>query len=213
MASIPIIILIAIASHLLPILVGFKGRIHLLCIIPLVSFAFDVLITVLKRGMGINSQWLGNLFLPAEFILVSLLYQKYVLKARPSLFFLFMLCMCLGFIVHTSINSAAVLNKFGGSAFYFTYMLYSMLGFYMILKKQDVIHIERSWKFWTNVTFLLYASGDFFLLLFAGYLKKTYPDFYTALWQNVWLTLTIVKNLLLGIAVYYYNKSERLESS
>lgn len=94
----------------------------------------------------------------------------------------------------------------GGSFFAFTYILYSILGFYAILKEQKIIYLERSWFFWLNVAIIIYASGAFLLFLFKSDLVRINEKFYLKLWNNIFLILNTVKNLLLAVALYYYPK-------
>lgn len=97
----------------------------------------------------------------------------------------------------------------GTSIFAFVYIVYGILGFYSLLRKQDELFLDRSWFFWLNVALTMYASGTFLLFLFMDYLLSLDFDLFNKIWSSVFLTLNITKNLLIAVALYHYKPVAR----
>lgn len=97
-------------------------------------------------------------------------------------------------------------NEAGASFFSFVYILYGIAGFYDILSRQETPHLERSWFFWFNVAFLVYSSGSFLIFLLRQMVVLKNQEAYRAIWHYVFLSLNIFKYLLVGVALYCYEK-------
>jgi len=176
----------------------------LLWFYPLTGFAFDILVSIFKRiGSGGNG-WVSNLFVLTEFLILSFIYRKRVFP-NDRVFFLFTGALVLFFISTTFNTSLVRFNLFGASFFSFSYIVYGLLGFRSILKEKDIMALERYWFFWLNTAVLTYASGTFLLFLFRDYLWSVNEVFYKQLWNSLFLSLNIIKNLLLAVALYHYH--------
>lgn len=207
----PLLLILSILSPLVAIIAGFGTRKQtLLWYYPLTGFVFDVTISFLKRGLHMSHKWPANIFILAEFILISCIYRKHLFRSRKA-FILFVTGFSLAFTAHTLSYSLLEFNKTGSSIFTFIYIIYGIYGLYTILKKQDVIYLEKSWFFWLNVALIIYASGNFLLFLFRDYMVRENRELYLLLWKNVFLTLNIIKNLLLAVSLYRLSKEARHE--
>jgi hypothetical protein len=136
-------------------------------------------------------------FIVAEFLLLSFVYRKQIFKSR-LLFYILLTMLSSLFKIDTLSRSVAV------------YIAYAITGFYLMLKRQKVVHLEKSAFFWTNTAFLVYSSGSFLIFLLRDFMmqeEQTSKD-YAALWKTCFVALNICKNLLLSPAIYYINKTE-----
>jgi hypothetical protein len=202
-----LLLTLSVISPIPALVIGYKKRQTLLWIYLLVGFVFDVTLVILKRGYGINNAWAGNLFTLTEFIILSFLYKDYILKNKV-LFYFIISSLSLFFIVHTFGHSVLKPNKEGAGILAFVYILYSIAGFYTILKEQKVIFLDKHWFFWFNTAFLIYASGILFLFLFRDYLKEKNADLFGILWNYLFLSLNIIKNSLLAFAIYHFRRNK-----
>lgn len=191
----------SLLSPLVPIVAGWKTK-GILWLYVIVSLFFDVAVIFLKRGLHVPHHPVTNLFLLVEFALVSTVFKKQlgipgkafgVLTALPVLYFLF----------DTLRDNLYMreLNTVAGSYFYFIFIIFSLYGFYKIITKQEILLLEESPAYWINVTFLIYASGVCLLFVFKDYLKDNYPAIFATLWGIFFLSLNVIKNLILAIAI------------
>jgi hypothetical protein len=178
---------------------GIRERFSILWNYILISFLFDILISIfLKRVLHTSYGWAGNLFVIFEFILISIFYNKEVFKR--NWFYLVAAVPLIFFMVNTFWKGFEQFNFFGASIFSFIYILYGIAGFYHILKTQTEPLLEQSRFFWVNVAIIIYPSGNFLLMLFKDYLKDADELLLRGLWLNFFAILNISKNFLLGIA-------------
>ncbi len=194
------LLIISIFSYLVPIFWGIKNRFTLLWLYAVTGFTFDLLVTSLKRILHINYHWATNLFVLIEFILIAFLYKDKIYKQKLS-FLILNGSICCFFIITTLYKSLNELNTFGYSIFLFSYILYGIFGLLTILKKQEIVFLEKSSFFWMNVAFILYASGDFLSILFTDYAHKNAPELFVFLWSISFKVFNILKNLLLAKAL------------
>jgi hypothetical protein len=197
---VPILLIISILSPLIPLVVGIKKRFTLLWLYVITGFIFDCIVVVLKRGLHLNQSPATNLFVVIEFILVSILYKHKIIN-RTVPFYIFVFSLALFFVANTLSNTVYTFNTFGASFFSFSFIVYSISGFYVILSKQRVLFLEKSSFFWMNVAFIIYASGNLFLFLFKDYLRETNDEFFLMLWRSVFQILNISKNIFLALAL------------
>ena len=190
-------------SPLLPITIGFNKRNTLLWYYAIIGFAFDILFTVLMRfcfftGKELVTSVAQNTFLIVEFILISLYYQREILQKKYFYFFLIPVPV-LFFLASIIGKSNIALSFLGGSIFDFTCIFYAISGFYTLLKKQQVVFLDRSAFFWVNVAFLVYCCGNFFIFLFSEYLIQKDKEMSIKLWifHNI---LNIIFSILIAIS-------------
>ena len=183
----------------MPLIAGIKKRFSLLWLYVLTGFFFDILVSVLKR-MQMNRHGATNMFVLAEFLFISFYYKKKIFKSN-IFFYVFVLSLTLFFLCNTLAKSLKDLNTFGYSIFLFTFILYGIVGLYRILKEQKMLFLEKSSFFWANVAFILYASGNFMLFLFKDYLNEKDIIAFHLLWTVSFITLNILKNLILAISL------------
>lgn len=195
----------SLLSPLLPIVVGFKTRSSALWWYCLTAFCFDITGTLLKRVFLVNHLVVGNIFLVVEFLFLSFIFKRAVFGKRSLLFFVWLAGVVAVYAL-MSVRTFQTFNLTSASIFYFVYVIYVLLGFLYILKMSEVILLERSWFFWVCVAFGLYSSGDFLLFLFRNYIVENNSDLMSKLWTYLFLTSNILKNLLLGIAIYWHVK-------
>lgn len=193
-------VIISILSPLFPLIAGFRRRFTLLWLYVLTGFSFDLLITLIRRVLHWPHYLAANLFVLAEFLLVSFIYKDKIFK-KPALFYSFTGLLSLFFIATTYEKAVADFNTFGSSFFSFSYIIYGIAGLYTLLQEQKVVFLEKSSFFWVNVAFIIYASGNFLLFLFRYYLQENDLELYKLLWSTFFLSLNVVKNILLGIAL------------
>jgi hypothetical protein len=164
----------------------------------------------MRRVLEISHKWPANLFMLLEFILLSIVYREQIIKNK-KLFSLFVLAGSCLFVAHTITTSIMSFNMLGSSFFFFSYLVYGLVGLYTILKKQEVTFLERSWFFWLNVALIVYASGNFFIFLFRDYMIQVDQQLYLKLWNNIFLLLNIIKNILIAVALYHLKKQPARE--
>jgi hypothetical protein len=169
----------------------------------LTGLFFDVLIMILKRGLHVNHYWAANAFMLSEFLLLSFFYRRKIFKS-DRLFYFILLTLSLFFVADTLRRPVFTFNTFGCSIFYITYIGYSFAGMYALLREQKIMFLGSSYFFWANVAIIVYASGSFLLFLFRFYLLNRDIELLRLLWGTFFLPLNILKNIILGIALYKY---------
>jgi hypothetical protein len=192
-----------------PIIVLVAGRKYraLFWKYALTALAFDV-ISYTARHLGIVIPGWGNLFALVEFLFLISYYRKVI--DRKIVFN--MVCALLGifYVVHTlflrSYNQAIPFNRLsfnltGISVLYLFYITLAIIGFYKIVTGPLVDNIMRSSFFWVNVTFIIYASGVFFMFIFGDTIRSQDIALGAMLWSTIFCGLNITKNMLLAKAL------------
>jgi len=193
----------SILSPIIPLLVGIRNRVNLLSIYLLTALGFDIAISLIKRVFHVNIGIATNLFILAEFVLLSLIIRKNAFR-NNSVFIAIASLLALFFIAHTVWKSVFQVNITGASIFIFLYIIYGILGLYAILREQAVTFLERSGFFWFCIAVIIYASGAFLLFLFRDYIVAKDAQLFGRMWQTIFLCLNITKNLLLAPALKFY---------
>lgn len=193
----------SILSPLLPVIIGFRKKNTLLWFYALVGFSFDAASFLIRtydeqHNRTTNLSLAENIFLIFEFLLVSLYYRNHIYRnSRPFLILVFALIVL---YILCNINHYNVMFNFiGGTIFDFTCIIFAISGFYSLVKKREVVFLDKSPFFWVNVAFLIYCTGNFLIFLFAGYLQEKDKDFLTNLWifHNA---LNIIFSILIAIS-------------
>jgi hypothetical protein len=185
-------------SALLPIIAGVKRRTNLLWLYALVSFLFDVLINFVLRKLHLPFFWAGNMYLVAEFILLSLYYRQIIFYQRwwfvATTGFL-VACFIATFFVFGDIK----VNGIGACVFFFpTITVYTVLSMNKMIKEQKVLFLGKSPEFLADVAFVTFFPGFFFVLLFSTFFIN---HGHAAMLAVLWLfhdVLNISKNCFLA---------------
>jgi hypothetical protein len=196
------ILILSILSPLLPLAAGVKKRFSLIWSYCLVALLFDTTGTLLKRVFHVNHLWVGNIFLLVEFVLLSLLFRR-IVPVRRTVFYIWIAFVSAIYLL-LSRHTFWTFNLTSASIFSFLYILYSLAGYHSIVKEKETLFVERFWFFWLCSAIAIYASGSFLLFLFRNYMITKDPSLYLELWSLLFLSLNILKNLLLSIAIFYY---------
>ncbi len=153
-----------------------------------------------------NVSFAENIFLIFEFVLISLYYRNKVFKTN-TLFLLIMIALISLYIFSNVAKYSVMFNFIGGTIFDFSCIIYSVIGFYSLLRKREVIFLDKSPFFWVNVALLLYCTGNFLIFLFAEYLREKDKHFLINLWlfHNV---LNIMFSVLIAISFLKRNIEE-----
>ncbi len=194
-----ILLYASVLSAIIPIIVGIRKRNSLLWTYVAIAFLADVLQLILKRGLHLPHHPVANVFILTEFLLISYIYKDEIFK-NVKIFYGLVVLLSSVFVIGVFAQEETIfkMNTTGASFFYFTYIIYAIAGFFMILKKQQVLFIERSSFFWMNVALLLYASGNVLTLLFHNNLDE---KFFLFLWHIFFRVLNISKNVILAVAL------------
>lgn len=196
------LLLISILSPLIPIIAGFRNRSNTLWWYSICSILNDCMIPVIRKTLGAEISVSSNIFAICEFILLLFYYKNRVFR-RDTLFYFVLFVNIFLFLALTSSDTGwLTLNRLGISIFMIQYIGLSIAGFLTILRQQKIVFLERSSFFWSNVAILTYSSGAFFLFLFTIHITDS-EDWLALyrLWGTLFLSLNILKNILLGIAL------------
>lgn len=207
-----IIMYLSIFSPLLPLIVGLRKRTTLLWLYALAGFSFDIILIIVrdyctyKHITPPNLSLAENIFLVLEFVLISLYYRNKVF-IKSQLFIVVMAVLISLYILSNVTKYYAVLNLVGGTIFDFSCIIYAVIGFYSLIKKREVIFLDKSPFFWVNVALLIYCTGNFLIFLFGAYFQEKDKHFLINLWvfHNV---LNILFSVLIAISFLKRNIEE-----
>jgi hypothetical protein len=194
--------LASVLSPLIPIIAGRKNRSSFLWWYALASLLTELATFLIKSYLDPNNSIAGNLFEIAEYSLL-LLYFRNKVSLRDTLFYSLLVCGLTFFILTTSFDKGWFrLNRVGISTLVVVYIALSITGFYTMLKQKKIVFLEKSSFFWANVAILIYSSGSFFLFLSTSHITNSADKAaLTQLWGTLFVSLNILKNILLGIAL------------
>lgn len=196
-----LLLILSIVSPVFPILAGYKQyRGSLLWVYCLVALFFDLLIFTLRRIIHIGFLWPGNIFILLELFFLSYYLHQKIFRSFKTAHIPFIL-LSIFFVTSTLKKSVLVLNSSATSVFYLYYLALALAGFFSMIRNPKSSFIEKSSFFWANSSIFLYASGAFFILLFREAMSRSDNNTFTLLWGTLFLSLNILKNILLGIAL------------
>lgn len=206
-------IIVSALTPLLAILTGvFLRKKSLLWYYAIADFSFDMGIILLKRVWKTNYSLAGNIFFLIEFLFFAFAFRKRIFRNdREFTIVISVLLIC--YLVYTGIYHSPFEHHLMGAAVFFSipYILWSVLGFYSIMfqKNNRIISLEKSSFFWFNTALILYACGSIILFIFYDYLiaAKGNKEF-LSLWLIVFISVNILKNILLVPIIYFYKKEE-----
>lgn len=156
----------------------------------------------------------GNLFMILELCFITTYYRR-VFDRRILFNMLCLLLVCF-FIVHQLFlrpyDASVPYSRYrvdltAGALFYLLYIMLAIAGFYKLVTGPLIDNILKSELFWVNVTFLVYASGVFFMFVFAETIRKQDVALGAMLWSTLFCGLNITKNILLAKALYVHHES------
>lgn len=168
---------------------------------------------IMKRT-GFHIPGVENLFLVVEYCFISFYYIR--LFGVRSFYAIISLLLLVLFFTHTifarnndwsSAEHIFRVNLLAGSLFYLWYMISAMAGFYKLIRHPKEDFIEHSDFFWVNVAFLIYASGVFFIFLYAEIIEAQNYKMISLLWNYLFCSLNIIKNIFLAKALSVENGS------
>ncbi len=144
----------------------------------------------------------GNIFALIEFSCILFFYKSKVFR-KDTLFYIILVSGCLFFLVTTTWGLGWLkLNRIGISVFLIAYILLALIGFYTLIKTQQLSFVEQSPFFWANTAIFMFAAGAIFMFLAtANITTEADHKALVQLWATLFQTINILKNLLLGIAL------------
>ncbi len=159
-----------------------------------------------------NPHWYGNIFFAAQFVLVCGYFIQQLLPPRQqrgaaavvfaiTAFFLFFVSKSGFWKVHYQ----------AGAVLYGLLILPTLGGFYSIIRREELLRLERSPFFLFCAAFLLYVAGSCLILLFAPRFRTENYRFLVLIWGAVHNTLNILKNLAIARALYLYRLPEKTD--
>lgn len=207
----PIIYWLSIFSPVLPLIVGFYKRKTLLWFYALSGFSFDIFSLMVRtydahHHRTPNLSLAENIFMIFEFVLISLYYKGKIFKSS-KLFFAVLGTLISLYLLCNLTRYNVMFNFVGGTIFDFTCILYAIVGFYSLIRKREVLFLDKSPFFWVNIALLVYCTGNFLIFLFAEYLQKKDAAFLSNLWvfHNM---LNILFSVFIAISFLKRNNEE-----
>lgn len=167
-----------------------------------VLFLSIVVLVTLRYGFKSYSAYLlyNRFYLVAEFALISQFFVHNIRnpKLKKSVYFLIFIFFVFSiFDYFTSINQPFTYYPLALECILFPFII--LLFFYEKMKYSTKYAIYLSPAFWIAVAFLIFSTGNFFLFLFSKMLLQN-PE-YKKLYNDIYGTFTILKNILLCAAV------------
>lgn len=142
------------------------------------------------------------------------LFEKYFFKR--IVFVLFIAYVLFAFFDTLFFEQITVYPANIGFVYSLIIILYSLLFFFEIYEKGEVLYIERHPHFWINSALILYYSGTLLLGLFSNYLMYRIPKEKFIYLERIFSIMTIVFNVLvcIGLSIEaYQNRKVKTEKS
>lgn len=142
----------------------------------------------------------NRFYLVAEFALISQFFVHNIRNPKLKKTVYFLIFTFFAFSVYdyiTSINQPFTYYPLAFECILFPFII--LLFFYEKMKYNTKYAIYLSPAFWIGVAFLIFSTGNFFLFLFSKMLLQN-PE-YKKLYNDIYGTFTILKNILLCTAV------------
>ncbi len=158
------------------------------------------------RAYEIRPYVLGNIFLLAELICISLYYKRKLFTSSPKYLWI-VACFALGFCIHTIYMGISNLNILGASVLCLFYIIHGLMGYLKLLRKPEELYLSRSTLFWISTSFFIYAASNCLVFLFATYLKRESYLLFMAVWGSFFTVVNILHYILIGVGLYKTEKS------
>jgi len=154
----------------------------------------------------------NRFYLIAEFALISQFFvynirQPKLKKVVNFLFLPFLVFSVLDYI--TSQNQPFTYYPLAFECILFPFII--LLFFYEKMKYDSKYPVYYAPAFWIGVAFLIFSTGNFFLFLFSKMLLQNKEN--KILYNDIYGTFTILKNILLCVAVIVAKNSRNNEKS
>ena len=179
----------------------------------ILSFVCDVLAYLLARN-GINTHWIGNIYLATQFSLLTLVFRTQFRKRILVDIVLF--SFLIFFITNISFfQGPLVFNSVSNVVAGLVLIAFCLFYFYRLLNDLPAVHVQQLPMLWISFAVLTYYGGNFFLFLVKNYLTYGDAGSHKVMWilHNL---LNVIKNILFAIALwqsYRKVKSFTLSSS
>ena len=150
-----------------------------------------------------NNMPLIHLVGMVEIVCISLFYFKFINEINLKRIVIIVALMVLlfaiieGIVIEGIFNYPSIALAPGGIMI----ILWSLLGFYELLKLNNNIPIYKEPMFWINSGILIYFAGTFFLFLLNDYFMKNDPHS-ASIFNNINLFLNVLVNIIYSIGVY-----------
>lgn len=158
----------------------------------------NTFLTIRFYKLGLSELYYINnlIYTPVEFIFFSLIFIKIytlprnvkIIKYGAVLFFLL-------WIFITLISKPAGFDSIAVGIEELFIFAYSLIYFYEKIKNPDTVFIYTSSAFWAVTSLFIYASGTFFVYLFAASLWNN--EAFSNQYDSIHLSISIIKNLLI----------------
>lgn len=193
-------LVISVVSFLIPLLAGYKNRQTLLWKFILLGFVFDLCMVALKRLFHVNIFPLANLYVLLEYLILTAIYYKYFPKSWSRILVYVLILSCALYTLQMFCSGFENRNGIGAAVFYFYYIIYSLLGFFILSQKKEHLYITDSLFFWMNVAVLIGCSAKAIFFLFEDYLIKNNNADFGIIWV-IYRGLNLTVNVLFAVAL------------
>jgi len=165
-----------------------------------------------------NNMYLKHILSHFEIFIFSIyfyfLFEKYIFKRL-------VIGVFVGYVIFSVFDSIyyesfSIYPSNIGFVYSLIVIFFSLLFFFEIYEKGEVLYIERHPHFWINCAFLLYYSGTLLLGLFSNYLMTRIPLDKFIYLNDFFSVMTIVFNVLvcIGLSIEaYQNRKIKSEKS
>ncbi len=146
-----------------------------------------------------------------EGIFISLIYYNYVSTVilRKMIYFIGILVNLFAVFVGILIEGIYNYPSIAQAPIGIMVILWSLLGFYELMNKNQGMEIYKEEMFWINSAFLIYFAGTFFLFLLSNYLIQTDSKAANSFWM-INLFLNILVNIFYCIGIKKGNNVKNL---
>lgn len=195
--------ILSATSVLLPLWVGRRVR-GILWYYVLLSATCDV-IGLLSHFLNTRN-WAVNPFFTAQFGLINAYFIQELLPKgrRRNIAWMLVGCITAAFLFYTIRQGFWDVNYPAGAALYGLLIIPVLGGFYDIMRREQVLHLERSPFFIFCAAFLLYVSGSFLIMVYAPRFKTEDHRALILMWVSIHNSLNILKNGAIARALYLY---------
>lgn len=154
--------------------------------------------------------WYGNSFYAAQFVLVcGYFIRELAPPARQRGYAVLAASITLLFLLFTVQNNFWRVHYQAGAMLSGLLILPTLGGFYSLMRREEVLRLERSPLFLFCAAFLLYIAGSFLIMVFTPRFVAENYDFLKRIWLSIHNSLNILKNLAITRALYLYSLSPK----
>lgn len=170
----------------------------------------DVLQFIFYFGLGINPNFIINIYCFFEVTFLCLLYRKQLDSiVKPII----VDCALASLLLFTLINvnffqGWAGLNSVSRTPQGIAMIVFSLIYFYSLLKSLPTKNVQRLPMFWINIGILFYYAGIFFVLIFTDYMVNVLKNDLVSPWtfHNF---LGIVHNIIFALGLWLNRRNHK----